>query len=232
MALKRDGKHIAPFKMRVEQGGLTQDGTFEGFASVFRELIPSYSEIVEPGAFTQTLNQNGGKVPVLWLHDPWDWIGMGQEAREETYGLYVRAKLPIADSGRAREGWALLKLANEVGRDAGLSIGFVPMKEDIDPDGIWHVREIALYEYSPCPPGFQAGPNAGVLGVRADMLIQMRGHMIDLMEEMGVQVPEAAKRAIQGAADGSNAEDLQLLGRALDTVGSILGDTVEKLRKF
>ena len=44
-------------------------GRFEGYLSVFGNE-DRYGDIVEPGAFTRTIEQNGGRFPLLWFHDP------------------------------------------------------------------------------------------------------------------------------------------------------------------
>ena len=144
-------------------------GEFEGYASVFNRLIPGYNEIVAPGAFKKTLQENHGNVRILFNHWPNDWLGMGLEAVEDKKGLKIRGKILTEDIPVARQAWALMKLSRDVGSPAGLSIGFSTIKESkIKYKGIEDVRrldEIALSEYSITP--FPANPGALVTNVRS-----------------------------------------------------------------
>ncbi len=161
--IDRNEKQIRAFRFDIDSTNDT--GIFEGYASMFGELVPSYSEIVDKGAFTQTLKHNKGCVPVMYMH--WDWIGMGLEARQDDKGLFVKAKLETENSPKARETWGLMRLAQEVKRPAGLSIGFNIVKYKAKADEPIHITEIQLIEYSPTPPGFQAAPNASTTDVRS-----------------------------------------------------------------
>jgi HK97 family phage prohead protease len=147
----------------------SETGEFEGYASAFNVLIPGYNEKVLPGAFTQTLKDNEGQVPIFFNHWSDLWIGMGLEAVEDKRGLKVRGKLLIDSNDNARSAWELMKLAGEMTKArVGLSIGFRSIRdreETIKGDKLRLLEEVALMEYSVTP--FPANPKAFVTGVRS-----------------------------------------------------------------
>lgn len=194
------GKDITvyrPFEIRLDDLD-EKRGTFGGRASVFNELLPSYNEIMDKGSFRQTLKMNRGIVPVLYMHT--DWAGMGTKAKEETEGLEVEARLDIENTPVARSAWGLMKLAHEVGSNAGLSIGFRTITEIIK-SGVRHLKEVALVEWSITPPGFQAGPTAGTSAVRAAANQAQKMFIRECLEEMGIKTPE--QRDSGGDADAA-----------------------------
>lgn len=152
------------FKFDIRSIGA--EGIIEGYASMFNKPVPSYKEKVMPGAFTKTLKENRGRVPVFYMHNSLEWIGMGLSGEEDDKGLLVRAQLNIANSARAMEIYSMLAMANDLKNPAGLSIGFMTVKES--QKGEWrHLDEIDLMEWSPTPPRFQAAPGAKVTNTRA-----------------------------------------------------------------
>lgn len=119
------------------------DGHFDGYASVFGNR-DSYGDVVQPGAFTRTIQNDRGRVKVLWQHDPYQPIGVPVEMREDDRGLFVRARL--ADTTLGRDALALIK----AGVVTELSIGYDAVREEYDSER--HQRkltEIRLWEFSP-----------------------------------------------------------------------------------
>lgn len=123
-------------------GGDEANGEFEGYGSVFG-VVDSYNDIVEKGAFEESLQKHG--VPKLLLqHSTWMVGGIYLEAREDERGLYVKGKLNL-EVQAAREAYALLKQ----GAISGLSIGFRTLVEEVNRDtGITHIKKVRLYEVS------------------------------------------------------------------------------------
>ncbi len=158
----------APFEIRE----LDEAGTFKGYASTFGNKFNIWhglNETVRKGAFTKTLQDNGGQVPILHNHDSYDQIGWGISAIEDNKGLLVEARLDIVDNARARAVWALMKMAKDLPKaKSGLSIGFIVNDEEVkkkkDEPDLRVIKEANLIEYSPTP--FPANPKAGVIGVR------------------------------------------------------------------
>lgn len=142
-----------------------EDGTFEGYGSVFG-VKDSYSEVVAPGAFAASLKQHkaDGTYPaLLWQHDPSKPIGVYTSMREDEKGLLVKGKLAL-DTQLGKEAYSLLKM----GGLNGLSIGFMPVKSEVDEKtGVRSLTEIDLWEVSLVT--FPANGKARVEGVKSDL---------------------------------------------------------------
>jgi HK97 family phage prohead protease len=81
---------------------------------------------------------------MLFQHDPASPIGVWQEVREDSRGLFVRGKLTI-EVARAREVLALMR----AGAVDGLSIGFRTVRGRTDArTGVRRLMEVDLWEIS------------------------------------------------------------------------------------
>lgn len=119
-----------------------ESGIFSGYASISGN-IDEGGDIVEPGAFEKTLNENFDRIKILALHnDSWLPIGKPLELKEDSSGLYIKAK--ISDTSMGKDIKVLLKdgVLNE------LSIGYDPVVFEYDSEGIRHLREVKLWEVS------------------------------------------------------------------------------------
>ncbi len=137
MSMHRD----LPFEFK----SLTEAGTFEGLAAVYG-VVDDYNDVIEPGAFSKTLDALGGVAPMLWHHDMKEPIGFA-DARETDAGLWVRGELNLHVL-RARETHSLMKQAQGEGVPFGLSIGFDTVQAEWQGQ-MRHVKEIRLWEISP-----------------------------------------------------------------------------------
>ncbi|MDJ0922111.1 MAG: HK97 family phage prohead protease [Henriciella sp.] len=145
---------------RFEIRALSEDGTFEGYGSIFNNE-DSYGDTVLPGAFKATLAQhkkNGTMPALLWQHRGDQPIGVYEEMTENEKGLYVKGRLAL-DTRLGREAHALLKM----GALNGLSIGFVTKKWERTDKGR-DVKEVELWEVSLVT--FPANGKARVDGVK------------------------------------------------------------------
>lgn len=133
------------------------DGTFEAIVSVFGN-VDSYGDRVEPGAFTETL-KNDGLPAVVWSHQ---WteppIGATLAATETEEGLLVKGQLFIEDNARAREIYAAMK---HVGGDGQPPLREFSFAYDIldggweveDGEDIFSLKALRLIEVGPCLKG-------------------------------------------------------------------------------
>lgn len=119
---------------------MTDEGHFSGLLSVYG-VVDEGKDIVERGAFTKTISEHGGKVPMLWQHDPRQPIGMLSMRDTET-ALEVEGRLTMGVA-KAREAYALMK----DGVVRGLSIGYRAVKDEMD-GAFRRLKEIRLYEGS------------------------------------------------------------------------------------
>jgi HK97 family phage prohead protease len=126
---------------------LSDDGTFEGYASVF-DIEDHGGDTVRKGAFKaglQKLVKEKRTLKMLWNHDRYQPIGKFTEAEEDGKGLFVTGKLTLgvqkADETR------LLMLDEAVD---SMSIGGYVVKEQVDNKTFKRdLLEIELREISP-----------------------------------------------------------------------------------
>jgi uncharacterized protein len=146
-----------------ELKSLNEDGTFEGYGSVFG-VKDSYDEIVAPGAFAESLatHKAAGTMPaLLWQHRSGEPIGIYLEMVEDNIGLKVSGKLALK-TVRGAEAYELLKM----GAISGLSIGFVTREDSYDRvSGIRTLKRVDLWETSLVT--FPANDAARVQGVKS-----------------------------------------------------------------
>jgi HK97 family phage prohead protease len=136
----------------------SSDRTFTGYGSVFG-VLDSYGDIVAKGAFRRTLRERAGKIALLWQHDQTEPVGVWEELREDSTGLFVKGRL--ADTPEGNKAYRLLKM----GALSGLSIGFRTVKSAIDDaSGVRTLTDIDLFEIS-CV-SFPANAEATVVEVR------------------------------------------------------------------
>ena len=119
---------------------LREDGSFTGLLSVYG-VVDEYRDSVEPGAFTKTLEQNGGTVPLLWQHDTSNPIGT-LKLTDSPEALRAEGNL-VLTVPQARIVYDLLK----AGVVRGLSIGFKSVQDAVE-NGIRKLKEIRLFEGS------------------------------------------------------------------------------------
>lgn len=135
------------YKFARTDGGLAlEDGAqIAGYASLFGAADQT-GDVVEPGAYAAGLGrlaQSGGRVRMLWQHDPREVIGVWDEISEDARGLHVRGRI-LADVARGREAAALIG----AGAIDGLSIGYRTKRATRDAQGRRHLHEIELWEVS------------------------------------------------------------------------------------
>jgi len=126
------------FRMAVKS--LNEDGSFEGILSPYGN-VDDGGDLVEPGAFTKTLQENGNKVPMLWQHKT--DCPIGELVLQDTpAGLACKGQL-LLEIPEAKKAYLLLKA--KIVR--GLSIGYDAIKAQAI-DGVRHLKEIRLWEGS------------------------------------------------------------------------------------
>lgn len=119
-----------------------EQGIVSGYASVFGN-VDDGGDVVEPGAFAESIAEGVGRVKILALHnDCWLPVGRPLVLKEDTKGLYFEAK--ISDTALGRDVKTLI-------RDGVLtefSIGYDPIEFEFDATGIRHLRKVKLWEIS------------------------------------------------------------------------------------
>lgn len=123
---------------------LTNDGVFEGYASLFNTEDLGRDSL-RPGAFTESLARKGPNgIRLLFQHNPAEPIGIWESLVEDGKGLLVRGRL-MTQVARAREVLSLLRS----GAIDGLSIGFRVVKAHRDRvRGVRRIEKVDLWEIS------------------------------------------------------------------------------------
>ena len=119
---------------------LSDDGTFEGRLAVYNN-IDEGGDVIEPGAFSKTLQEGGANVPLLWQHDASEPIGTLVLSDSPT-ALLCKGKL-VLSVPRARQAYDLMR----AGAVRGLSIGYRTIKEQYT-DAVRRLKELRLFEGS------------------------------------------------------------------------------------
>ena len=128
----------------------------EGLASTFGN-IDRVGDIISKGAFLQTLAKR--KPKLLNQHDIRHPIGVIDMAAEVEEGLYIKARMPKANS-MVMDMLPLLKM----GALGDFSIGFNVIDSETTPDGNRVIKEIDLWEVSIVT--IPANPKAKITSVK------------------------------------------------------------------
>ena len=107
----------------------------EGYAST--SDIDRTGEVVEPGAFAESLKDFMSNPVVTYMHDWSNPIGKVIDVRIDEVGLFIRAEI----SETAQKVWKLI----EEGILRAFSIGYEVIEEKIV-DGVNHIMKLRLYE--------------------------------------------------------------------------------------
>lgn len=116
-----------------------------GYASLFGS-VDQGGDVVQAGAYATSLKAvkgAGRSIKMLWQHDPAQPIGVWDEVREDSKGLWVKGR--ILDSvEKGREAAALIA----AGAIDGLSIGYRTVKASKNTKGQLLLSELELWEVS------------------------------------------------------------------------------------
>jgi HK97 family phage prohead protease len=145
--------------LRMEIKQLSDIGSFEGILATYGN-VDLGDDLIEPGAFTKTIQEHGNEVKLLWQHSPENVIGTLQ-LLDGPDALRVKGQIEIDDDiPFSRTAYKLLK-KNLL---SGLSIGYDTIKEDVK-DGVRHLKELRLWEGSLVT--FPMNENAAVTSIKA-----------------------------------------------------------------
>ena len=117
------------------------EGRFHATANAYG-VKDAYNEIVDPGCFKRSLDQQGPARPLLFNHNPDYLIGTGFHV-ETPNALEVKGELDL-DTQKGRECYSSLKK----GHLSKMSIGYNVLKDYFDEDGTRHLQEARLWESS------------------------------------------------------------------------------------
>ena len=146
------------FEVRAVEDG--EPGSFEGYASVFG-VVDSHGTVFDRGAFTKTIKERKGWLPIVWMHKPDEPIGRAIVTEDEK-GLHVKGQLDL-DVQRGAEIHSGMKKGYIT--EMSHSFGKIPDKINIEKsDGVEvpHFREVKSYEVSPVTANFASASEATI----------------------------------------------------------------------
>ena len=124
---------------------LTGASAISGYASLFGQPDQS-GDVVQPGAYAASLAALAAErrsVKMLWQHDPGQPIGVWDEVREDSRGLFVKGRI-LTNTAKGAEVAALI----QAGAIDGLSIGYRTQKATRGADGARQLCQVELWEVS------------------------------------------------------------------------------------
>jgi HK97 family phage prohead protease len=171
--------------VKAENGLFTE---LTGYATKW-DVVDSYGEVVDRGAFTKSIIERMPKGMIYLLYDHgWEvenLIGTIVEAKEDDYGLWFRATISSNDNAQAVM-WLI-----EEGHAKFLSIGYNPVKElYVEPEQVVHLVEIKWREVSVVL--FPANEGAIIVGAKS-AVIPFQDHPLTSLSREWVK-PEEFKR--------------------------------------
>ena len=150
---------------------VTDGSVIEGYASLFGKCDQG-GDVVASGAYGRSLGAlatSGRNVKMLWQHDPAQPIGVWDEVREDSKGLFVKGRI-LTDVDKGREAVALIG----AGAIDGLSIGYRTVRARKDDKGQRLLSELELWEVSlvtfPMLPDARVGAKGDVPDASDDLL--------------------------------------------------------------
>jgi HK97 family phage prohead protease len=191
-------------RIRLEIKEISTEGSFEGCLSPYSN-VDGGGDVVRPGAYTKTLQEQGPTRPMLWQHKTDCPIGeLTLEDRPD--GLWCKGQLLMA-LPEAQKAYLLIK-ARIV---KGLSIGFESVKDAIT-NGVRTLAEIKLYEGSIVT--FPMNDSALIASVKGKGGIEIKGDFNEELNERqvldtGYQMQDAlwsALRCLTWACDMTREE--------------------------
>jgi len=166
----RGTKLALPFRIKADQ----EQRTVEGYASVFN-VLDSDGDVVVPGAFQESITKRFHEeklIKMLWQHDTAEPMGLPVELREDSKGLYFKAKVSDTPTNTER----LKLMADKVVDRVSIGFGVEKAEEFEDEEARQQLSGIArvlplmrliklkLYEFSPVT--FAANERAVILAVK------------------------------------------------------------------
>ncbi len=139
-------------------------GMIEGYASTYGNTDLG-GDVVEKGAFKQTLKHKNNTVPLLLDHGykTSDIAGIAY-LNDDEKGLYLKAEMPL-DIPEVANAYKKTKFMIERGGKMGLSIGYDTVKAMPGEDGTRRLKELSLHEVSITP--FPMNTEAQIMAAKA-----------------------------------------------------------------
>lgn len=146
---------IKDFQLKVK--ALDDSGTFTGLASTYGPPADLTGDIIEPGAYRNSIASQGAGIPLLFAHDQSQPIGLARLS-DSPAGLVCHGTL-VMDDPAAKRAYSHLKAGSLKSLSIGYSLPNDPHKVTYSSDGNTRsIKEVRLWEVSlvACPANLGA----------------------------------------------------------------------------
>ena len=130
------------FKIENHKAGTDGSLIIKGYGAIFGN-IDSYGDIINPGAFTKTLQERKDRIAFCEQHDIYNPIGKILDIKEDSTGLWLQVKISAAEQD------IQTKIKEDILKE--MSIGYRTinaMAGTVDGKDVTYLNEIMLYEIS------------------------------------------------------------------------------------
>jgi len=174
-------------------------GEFIGHASVFGN-VDLDGDVITKGAFRKTINDNGGRFPLLDGHEE---LAGAVVAEEDHYGLLVKGFINLqTDVGRDLHSNMMFLKSHDI--DPGMSVGIIPIAGKVTrKDGHRELGEVKLIEVTVTPiPANQLARVTQVKSADAETIAALQ-QRITALEQKATEPAPAAPAKPEPVADHS-----------------------------
>jgi len=129
-------------QVRFELKEVTDKGRIVGLSAVYNTRDYG-GDVIMPGAFSKTLEENGGKFPLFYAHK----VNIGVSSVEDRpEGLLTEGRVNL-ETLAGREIHSNVKFYKENGLDFGMSIGYLTIPDKTEyKAGTRYLKEVKLFE--------------------------------------------------------------------------------------
>lgn len=185
--------------IKVKENKEENKGTIEGYASTFGNMDLGF-DIVDKGAFKNTIKTSGVKWPILADHNAYTQIGWNLEAEEDSKGLSIVGQIDL-NIEKGKERYSLAKTAQEIGARFGLSIGYTTIKAEPDATNnrVRRLKELKMWEYSMVT--FPMNTEALITAAKSMGAVEKATFLIEQLKAEGVSIKDFEMALRKEAAD-------------------------------
>lgn len=212
-----------PFELKAIGEADAEFFQFEGFASTFGN-VDKQDDVIERGTFVESLSKV--TPTILFMHDPFQPIGMPDSIVETEQGLAIKGKLPRDDTFVAGKIVPQMK----VGSIGTMSIGIRVIDFNMQ-DDIRHITKADLREISLVTTNFEANDRAQIMAFKThsqkidvDTLKAMTKRDLEQALRDSGTCSKAAATIIASGYQGEPGDE----DKATDMYGGMIG-TVDRL---
>lgn len=221
------GLEYKTFQLEIKAAD--EQGIFTGCAATYAQEPDLVGDVVKPGCFTKSLQEQGAVFPLLWSHHLDEPVGLVTLA-DSAEGLLVERgelELDLPEGQRA-----YTRVRKKLAR--GLSIGFDRLRtKSFVKSGVRYLTEIPLLEVSLCTIPVDQG--AWVTSVKA--LLAEKASFAEVLERIELmggsyQMFDAIRQALWSIVDDRELSDEEKIAQADESLDQFHQQYMEYLPRY